>query len=83
MWFLWLWLLVGFLSNVLCWIADMRGEEYDEDYFRKEGIFVTTIVMTLFGFFALLIVLFFIIDKKVDFKKLIYKIANIGIKKEK
>ena len=61
----------------------MRGKEYDEDYFSEECNFLIMIVMTILGFFSLLIVLFFIVDKKVDFKKLIYKIANIGIKKEK
>lgn len=82
MWFILLWFAVGFASIVFAWILDMRGQEYDEDYFKQSGIFITALIMTMFGFISPVIVLITAIEDKRIFTKFIYKIANIGMKSD-
>lgn len=86
-----IWLLVGLLSVMSIWVYDMRGEPYDEDYFKGE--ILHSIGFILMGGVSFLIVFYFIIvdilqniyEKRKSnriFTKFIYKIANIGIKKD-
>lgn len=86
-----IWLLIGLLSIISMCVYDMRGEPYDENYFKGE-IF-NIICGILMGGVTFLIVLYFIItdilqkiyEKRKSnrmFTKFIYKIANIGIKKD-
>ena len=82
MWFILLWFAVGFASIVFAWVLDMRGKEYDEDYFKQSGMFITALIMTMFGFISPIIVLITAIEDKRIFTKFIYKIANIGVETE-
>lgn len=82
-----IWLLIGLLSVMIMCVHDMRGEPYDENYF--EGEILHVIVFILMGGFTFLIVVFIfafeIHEKRKSnrkFTKFIYKIANIGIKKD-
>lgn len=82
-----IWLFIGLLSVMIMCVHDMRGEPYDENYF--EGEIHHIIVFILMGGFTFLIVVFiaiFEIHEKLKsnriFTKFIYKIANIGIKKD-
>lgn len=86
-----IWLLMGLLSVVIVCVHDMRGEPYDENYFKGE--ILHTIIFILMGGVSFLIVFYLIIvdilqniyeKRKSDriFTKFIYKIANIGIKKD-
>lgn len=80
--------LVGFLCAMGVVITDLRGAEYDENYFGDDGGFVFLILIA-FGYFTPL--LFLIIygclrwneyggDKMLT--RIIYNIANIGVKKD-
>lgn len=73
------------------WVYDMRGEPYDENYFKGE--ILHTIILILTGGVSFLIVFYLIAvdtlqniyEKRKSnriFTKFIYKIANIGIKKD-
>lgn len=75
------WFIVGFIGMIFSHLHDMRGEEFDENYFNKECVFVS-IVMFLFGFIFPIILLFIWIHKKRAITKILYKIANIGISKK-
>lgn len=86
-----IWLLIGLLSVISICVYDMRGEPYDENYFKGE--ILRTIVLILTGGVSFLIVFYLIIvdilqkiyEKRKSnrmFTKFIYKIANIGIKKD-
>lgn len=85
------WLLIGLLSVISICVYDMRGEPYDENYFKGE--ILHTIILILTGGVSFLIVFYLIIvdilqkiyEKRKSnrkFTKFIYKIANIGIKKD-
>lgn len=86
-----IWLLIGLLSVISICVYDMRGEPYDDNYFKGE--ILHTIVLILTGGVSFLIVFYLIIvdilqkiyEKRKSnrmFTKFIYKIANIGIKKD-
>ena len=77
-----LWFIIGFLSVVSVWILDMRGKEYNKSYFKQDGMFLTVLIMTIFGFFSPFIVLFVYLENKEYFVEFIYYIANIGIDNE-
>lgn len=85
------WLLIGLLSVISICVYDMRGKPYDENYFKGE--ILHTICLILTGGVSFLIVFYLIIvdilqniyEKRKSnriFTKFIYKIANIGIKKD-
>lgn len=87
-----IWLLIGLLSVISICVHDMRGEPYDENYFKGE--ILHTICLILMGGMTFLFVFYFTIvdilqeiyEKRKSnriFTKFIYKIANIGIKKDK
>ena len=80
------WFLVGFISLVASWILDLRGKPYDPDYFKGEGTFFACFLMIVMGYFTLLIVFFFYLPEKLNFRfsftEFIYKLANTGISKK-
>lgn len=86
-----IWLLIGLLSVISMCVHDMRGEPYDENYFKGEILHI--ICCILMGGVTFLIVLYLITSDILQkiyekrksnriFTKFIYKIANIGIKKD-
>lgn len=86
-----IWLLIGLLSVISMCVYDMRGEPYDENYFKGEILHI--ICYILMGGVTFLIVLYLITTDIIQeiyekrksnriFTKFIYKIANIGIKKD-
>lgn len=87
--FLTIWVFIGLLSTIFMWIYDMRNKPYNERYF--DGDFIVNIGFIFSGVITLALVLFIVIAKKYEkrksksnriFTKFIYKIANIGIKKD-
>lgn len=74
------WFLVGFLSIILCYGYDLRGEEFDPDYFTNEDIEISLLLFFL-GYISLAIALGIFIYEEKLFAKFIYKIVNIGVKK--
>lgn len=80
--FLFLWLFVGLVSMIFLIASDLRGQEYDDDYFDEDVVKVAIIVV-LFGFISPLFVLYFFTSEKLNknvFTYFIYKLVNIGYK---
>ena len=86
-----IWFLIGLLSVISMCVHDMRGESYDENYFKGE--ILHTIILILTGGVTFLIVFYIITSDILQkiyekrksnriFTKFIYKIANIGVKKD-
>lgn len=81
--FLTSWILSGFISAIIACLCGMRGRPFDENYFNKNNIraFLRTVI---YGYISILIIIYMFIFKKYKpFTHLLYKIANIGIKKNK
>lgn len=74
------WLVVGFISMVFTWLCDMRGAEFNKNYFDKDCIMLSFFIL-IWGYASLIILCCILISKHINFTKLIYKIANIGVKK--
>ena len=77
------WLVVGFICMFGMWIDSMRGIEFDPDFFYEEDIITVSILLFILGYISLLIIFLALMKDKKYFTKLIYKIANIGVKKDK
>lgn len=78
--------LVGLITILCIIIHDMREEEFDPNYFEVETIFAMVIIF-LCGYLAPLIVWIACISsesrvRKHRITKLLYKLSNIGIKKD-
>ena len=74
------WFGIGFLCMFGAWISDMRGKEFDKDYFSEKNVLLSLFILLL-GYLSLIIWICAFNDKNKPFTKLIYKIANIGVKK--
>ena len=75
-------IIVGLVGSILGIASDIRGCEYDEDYFDGEVI-CAIIVTTIAGYLGLILTIIFILHDHLVFTKFMHKIANIRIKKEK
>ena len=77
------WLVVGILSFFGMAIVEMRGQEYNKYYF--EGTFGVFLLMTLMGYISPIIIVICWITtfEKISFTRIIYNIANIGLKDKK
>lgn len=75
-----LWFIVGLFSAMSVWIYDMRGRPYDGSYFDENCVLIS-IVMIFFGYLSPIIIIAAIMHSNEFITKLIYKIANIGLKK--
>ena len=80
-----IWFLCGVISILLWTFRDLRGEEYREDYIDEDVAMAYLLVLiggipSLFLTMILFLEDFLICNTFVT--KLLYKIANIGIKKE-
>lgn len=73
------WFGIGFITMIIVWISDMRGEEFDKDYFDIECIFMSLLTFVL-GYVSLIASIGLYCYKQKPFTRFIYKIANIGIK---
>lgn len=75
------WFIVGLLSVITIWIMELRGKDYNENYFDKEHIIVS-IIMILFGYMSFVIIYAALTQDKKYFTRFIYRIANLGKKEE-
>lgn len=87
--FIILWVLSGLLAVLLGAMIDLRGEEFNSNYFNSE-ICGTTFIIFLGGMFSLFIISLSIFVVKIEengksinyrMSELFYKIANIGLDK--
>ena len=76
------WFAIGFICMFIMWISEMRGKEFNPDFFDEEGTAFVSLMLFLCGYISLILILSFYIEEKNIFTKLVYKIANIGIKKK-
>ena len=78
-----LWLVAGF-SMFLLWCAeDMRGADYEYDVMHESGLYLLgCILITALGPASLFVYVVIRILENDLFAKLIYRIVNIGVKKE-
>ena len=74
------WFGIGFLSMFGMWVVDMRGKEFDKHYFDNDTMFMSFMTF-LMGYVSLIIFICYLCHEYIPFTKIIYKIANIGIKK--
>lgn len=74
------WFIVGLISAMSIWIYDMRGKPYDGSYFDENCVLIS-IVMIVFGYLSPIILIAVIMHSNKFITKLIWKIANIGLKK--
>lgn len=75
------WFVAGLISVIVIWILELRGTEFDGDYFDKEHVTVS-ILLFLLGYISFVIMYAALTQDKKYFTRFIHKIANIGIKKE-
>ena len=79
------WLLCGFISTVIYYVPIIRGNEFRSCNFNDFG--EMCLFFFIFGVFGLIVMLNFAYDRfirKREFcllQKLVYKIANIGVKR--
>ena len=74
--------LVGLLSVVFCWAIDMRGQEFNPDYFKDDDNVFGSFMIIVMGYLSPIFIIIAAIpfpDK--PFTRLIYKLVNIGVKK--
>ena len=72
------WFLVGLLSFLHFLVEDLRGEEYNPDYFDS-GLLMMFLASVLFGYLTTLLILY---DRQV-IQRILYKLVNIGYKEVK
>ena len=86
--FIALWIMIGFISIVFAYVYNVRGEEYNPNYLDGEMKYI--ILFSLGGCMTLIILIVVFISVWIDkhkpksrlLTKFIYWIGNIGIKKD-
>jgi len=78
------WLLCGLLVSLISTAYDLRGNEYNPNYFDYDFWF-SFLMIILLGYANIVVVIVVIFKEtvldKIEPGKIIYKITNIGIKK--
>lgn len=76
------WFFAGFISVIWNWFYEMRGEEFNPDYFDI-GVIGLSFLFFILGYISLILSYFILYaNQNKPFTKLIYKLANIGIDKK-
>lgn len=73
------WVLAGFIAFIYMLVGDLRGEEYDPEYFDKD-LLIVLFQAILLGYLTPVFLLIVNQIEKQSLQKLIYKLANIGYK---
>lgn len=78
------WLLCGLLVSLILTACDLRGKEYNQNYFDGD-FWITFLGFTISGYASVIIVAVVMFKEKVldkiELGRIIYKITNIGVKK--
>lgn len=74
------WFLGGILTAAYLIVTDLRGKEFNENYFSTEVFFCTLIVIA-FGLISAVILIGSEVHEKKAISKILYKLANIGYNK--
>lgn len=75
------WFLIGLITGTIMILLDMRGEEFDEDYFSSENI-IFYLGSILLGYITTFIFIGICIYSHRPFTKFMYWLENIGVKKD-
>ena len=79
------WFVLGLIGTFLLILDDMRGSEYDENYFTDECKLACAVTIVL-GYFAMCLAIGYyivkIFKKNKPITKTLYKIANVKINKK-
>ena len=83
------WLICGFIATIFMYAYDVRGQEYDEDYLKRE---LDDIVMfSCLGYMTLIVFIVIFIGIQITNRmpkskniltKFVYWLGNIGVKKD-
>lgn len=74
------WFVLGLICVMIICVSDMRGQEFDEDYFDAP-IVTMFIILIMLGYISIFITYYLFASEKKYFTRLIYKICNIGVKR--
>lgn len=78
------WLLCGLLVSLILTACDLRGKEYNQNYFDGD-FWIAFLGFTISGYASVIIVAVVMFKEKVldkiELGRIIYKITNIGVKK--
>lgn len=80
-----LYLIIGFILMLLWYLKEMRGKDYDEEFFDGERTIGSIIFLFLWLPLLILCLLFIAVgfmNEKKYITRLLYKIANVGISKD-
>ncbi|KSV59142.1 hypothetical protein [Acetivibrio ethanolgignens] len=72
-----LWFVTGILCTVATWIIDLRGEEYNDEYFDVTQK-LNSVQYVLMGPVTLIVVVWKLITRGKTFTEVLYRMANIG-----
>lgn len=80
------WFIAGFISMIIGHLHDMRGAEFNKNYFNTICI-LDSFVTIVYGYISLIMILSMFLKERKFFTRLlyeftciVYRIANIGIK---
>lgn len=76
------WFIVGLICVMTICVSDLRGKEFNPDYFDGSTVYIFIFLIT-FGYISIFITYYLFASEKKYFTRLIYKICNIGVKKDK
>lgn len=76
------WFVAGLICVMTICVSDMRGKDFDPDYFNTPTTCMF-IILIILGYVSIFITCYLFASEKKYFTRLIYKICNIGVKKDK
>lgn len=79
------WIIIGFISLIIMLVLDMRGNEFDKDYFKESGTIEACLTITILGWISPLLLIGIILHDSInngELSRLIYNIVNIGTGKK-
>ena len=79
-WFIISWFAAGLISVAALCVRNMRGADYYAGYFDG-GIWFGYLVCILSGYIAAIMVLFIIVGEEDWLGRLVWRLCNIGVKK--
>lgn len=74
------WIGLGLETMIAMWVSDMRGQEFNKDYFNVEGILFSLLVFAC-GYLSFVISIGVYCHNHKPFTKFMYKMANLGVKR--
>ena len=80
-WFIISWFAAGLLGVAMVWVRALRGADYYEGYFSG-GVLFGHLLCILFGYITALTALLVVGGEEDWLGKLVWRLCNIGVKKD-